>query len=52
MRLLALLLLPVTTIQADDRLGFVTHFQQGWNADAVVPKIVQSGIIAGPSGSR
>jgi hypothetical protein len=43
MRLLALLFLPVITIQADGRLGFATHFQQGWNADAMVPKIVASG---------
>ena len=44
MRLLTLLLLHVINIQADDRLGFVTHFQQGWNPDALVPKIVQSGV--------
>jgi hypothetical protein len=43
LRLLALLLLQVTAVQTDDRLGFATHFQQGWNADAVVPKIVASG---------
>jgi hypothetical protein len=43
MRLLTLLLLCAINIQADDRLGFVTHFQQGWNADALLPKIVQSG---------
>jgi Cellulase (glycosyl hydrolase family 5) len=42
-RFLAFLFLPVITIQADDRLGFVTHFQQGWNVDAIVPKIVASG---------
>ena len=43
LRLLAFLFLPIFTIQADDRLGFATHFQQGWNADAVIPKIVESG---------
>jgi hypothetical protein len=27
----------------EDRIGFVTHFEQGWNPDSVIPMIADSG---------